>query len=104
MKEILSDSEFETTVGRGVSLVDFNAPWCAPCRLQDPILVKLAEQYEGRAIFAKMNVDKNGDTAMKLGIQSIPTMIIFKDGKEIARLIGVQPEDILKNSIDGILD
>jgi thioredoxin 1 len=88
------------TLKRGVALIDFNAPWCAPCRAQDPIIAKLEESYFGRACIAKVNIDKNRDIAMKLGIQSIPTIILFKEGKEINRFIGLQTAETLSGAID----
>ena len=72
-KKISSEIKFQETIEDGVSLIDFNAPWCAPCRAQEPIIQKLSEQFEGKAVIAEMNIDENQDIAMKLGIQSIPT-------------------------------
>jgi thioredoxin 1 len=104
MNEILSQQDFDKFIGKGVTLLDFNAPWCAPCRAQEPILEKLAAEYKGKAAIAAMNIDKNNEIAGKLGIQSIPTLIVFKNGKEIQRLVGLQSKDILADILDKILN
>lgn len=103
MNEIISEDGFKNVIEQGVALVDFNAPWCAPCRAQEPILNKLSEQFNGRASVAAMNVDDNRDTALHLGIQSIPTLILFKNGKEIQRFVGLQSENVLSTAIENLL-
>ncbi len=102
--EILSNEDFEKTIKDGVSLVDFNAPWCAPCRAQEPILKKLADRFKGRASVAGMNIDENVKTASTLGIQSIPTLAVFKNGKEIDRFVGLQAEEVLSKAIENALE
>jgi len=102
-KKIINEEEFNNAIENGVSLIDFNAPWCAPCRAQDPIVQQLSEQFEERAVIAEMNIDENQQTAMKLGIQSIPTLAIFKNGKEIQRFIGLQSQDTLSAAIEKVL-
>lgn len=102
--EIKSKTEFDNTIQNGVTLVDFNAPWCAPCRSQEPILERIADQFDGRAIIAGMNIDNHQNIAMELGIQSIPTLIIFKNKKEIQRFIGLQPETTLSGALEKLLD
>ena len=104
MNEIMSADDFEIAIKNGVTLVDFNAPWCAPCRAQEPILAKLATQFEGKAQIAAMNIDNNREAAGKLGIQSIPTLIIFKNGKEIQRFVGLQSENTLADVIENLLN
>jgi len=79
----------------GTVLVDFWAPWCGPCRMQTPILEKLIQSGTAAKI-TKVNTDENPDIAQKYGISSIPTLIIFKNGQEAERLVGVQPENVLK--------
>ena len=104
LKTLQSKKEYEKAVEQGITLMDFNAPWCAPCRSQEPILERLSAQYEGKATISAMNVDENRDIAATLGIQSIPTMIIFKNNKEIQRFVGVQSENTLSDAIDKLLD
>ena len=103
LKTLQSKEDYETAIESGLTLMDFNAPWCAPCRTQEPILEQLSIQYEGRAIISAMNVDENQDIAAMLGIQSIPTMILFKNNKEIQRFVGVQPQSTLSDAMDKLL-
>ncbi|MBW1784303.1 MAG: thioredoxin fold domain-containing protein [Deltaproteobacteria bacterium] len=103
IKQIQSEEGFETAIQGGVTLMDFNAPWCAPCRSQEPILEDLAENFKGKALIASMNVDENRDIAVRLGIQSIPTLIIFKDSKEIQRFVGLQAEATLSESLERLV-
>ena len=106
MKEgkYLPVDEFDSPIEHGVALVDFNAPWCAPCRAQEPIIKKLAKQFEGKVIVNEVNVDENRETAIRLGIQSIPTLILFKNGQEIERFIGLQPAEALSQALKKALN
>ncbi len=99
-----SQKDFTDEIKEGVSLVDFNAPWCAPCRIQDPIIKELEEAYSKKAAIAKINIDENRKLAMNLGIQSIPTIIIFKEGKELFRFVGLQTVKTLSTALDTALD
>ena len=83
--------------------MDFSAPWCAPCRLQDPIIRRLAAQFEGKASMAAVNIAENGELAMALGIQSIPTLILFRNGKELQRFVGLQSEATLSAALKELL-
>jgi thioredoxin 1 len=103
LKTLQTKEDYEKTIESGLTLMDFNAPWCAPCRTQEPILEQLSAQYEGKAVISAMNVDENQDIAAMLGIQSIPTMIIFKNNKEIQRFVGVQSESTLSDAMDKLL-
>jgi len=103
INEIQSNDEFNKTIKKGVTLADFNAPWCAPCHTQEPILKKLADRFKGKAFVAAMNVDQNREVAMKLGIRNIPTLIIFKNSKEIKRFVGVQSESVLSEALKNAL-
>ncbi len=95
----LNDTDFDTTIAEGVTLVDFWAPWCGPCRMQVPILEELAESVDSRAKIAKLNVDEAGGIAGRFGVQAIPTLLLFKDGNEVQHFIGVQSRETLIDAI-----
>lgn len=99
-RQLATTEEFESAIKSGVSLIDFNAPWCGPCRAQEPIIRQLGKDFSGRATIAEMNIDENQKTAVKLGIQSIPTMAVFKDGIEIKRFVGLQTARTLSRTIE----
>ena len=96
-------NQFQTRVGEGVALVDFSAAWCAPCKAQKPILKALSKRYRSRVLVFEMNVDAHREVASKMLVQSIPTLILFRDGKEIKRFVGFQPEITLVDSLDAVL-
>jgi thioredoxin 1 len=95
----ITDVNFNSTITSGVTLVDFWAPWCSPCLMQAPILEKVAQQFDGQAQVGKINVDSNPSTAASFNVRGIPTLILFKDGQEVERLVGVQTEGTLANII-----
>lgn len=97
--KILTDDNFDNTINRGVSLVDFWAAWCGPCKVQGPIVNELADEVNGKANICKLDIDKNRKTAQKYGIQNIPTILIFKNGKPVEKLVGVKPKRILMNAL-----
>jgi len=99
----LNDADFDATIAEGVTLVDFWALWCGPCRMQAPILEELAESVYSQAKIAKLNVDEAGGVAGRFGVQAIPTLLLFKDGNEVQRFIGVQSKEILINAISSVL-
>ncbi len=84
-------------------LVDFWAPWCRPCLMVAPVVEELADEYNGRVGFFKLNVDDNYGIASKYGVMSIPTLILFKDGKPVTNIIGFKPKGELKKSLDQAL-
>lgn len=90
---VLTDSNFKDEIAKyPVMLVDFWAPWCGPCRMVSPIIEQLAKEYSGRVAFGKVNVDKNQMITGSFGVQSIPTMMIFKGGKPVDVMIGALPK------------
>lgn len=99
----LDDANFQTTVKDGVTLVDFYADWCGPCRMITPIVEKLATKFKGTATIAKVNVDNAQDTTGQYGVTSIPTIIIFKNGQEVKRFVGVKDEGTLESAIKASL-
>jgi thioredoxin 2 len=90
----VSDATFADEVERAPLpvLVDMWAPWCGPCRMVAPIVDQIAAELAGRAKIAKMNVDENPSTSARFGVRSIPTLLVFKDGREVERIVGVQPK------------
>ena len=102
MANAATDQNFADEVENyeGVALVDFWAPWCGPCQMVGPIIKELAEEMKDSAKILKLNVDENPTIAQKYGVMSIPTMVIYKNGKEVDRIVGVQPKDALKAKIE----
>jgi thioredoxin 1 len=86
------------------ALVDFWAPWCGPCRMIAPVVEELADEYEGRVMFGKVNVDDNPKIASQYGVMSIPTLIIFKDGKPVSNIVGFRMKDELKKGLEEVLE
>ncbi len=99
VKEI-KDADFAAVVKTGVVLVDFWAPWCGPCRMQGPILEEVAAAVGDKGVIAKINIDENTASAAQSGVQSIPTLLLFNDGKMVKRYVGVQRKDELVKAID----
>ncbi len=100
-----SDSTFEADViGSDLPvLVDFWAPWCGPCRMVAPIVEELAEEYEGKVKFVKLNTDENPQVAGKYGIRSIPTLLVFKGGKPVGQIVGFRPKSDLEKRLQEVL-
>ena len=98
----LNDGNFEKEVGHSKMpvLVDFWAPWCAPCRIVGPILEKISKEYTSKLMFAKLNVDESQELASRHDVRGIPCMIVFNHGKEIERIVGAFPEPVLRSKLD----
>lgn len=100
----VSDQSFPTDVeSTGTVLVDFWAPWCAPCRMIAPILEEIDKEIGDKVTIAKLNVDENQATASKFGIMGIPTLLLFKDGKPVEKVVGYQPKEELMATINKYL-
>ena len=92
---------FDKALASGqLMMVDFWASWCGPCKMLSPVIEGLGDQYEGKAVVGKVNVDEEGELAMRYGVMSIPTVIFFKDGKEIDRKVGVMPIGVFTEVLD----
>ena len=104
LKELKSEEELEKAISHGLVLVDFSTPWCAPCHLQDTIICQLTMQFAGKATIAALNIDEHHGIAVRMGISSIPTLVIFKEGKEVQRFVGLQSEATLSEALEDIMD
>jgi thioredoxin 1 len=98
-----TDKEFDAQVGSGVTLVDFHASWCGPCRTLAPVLETVAKEMDGKATIGKVDIDSEQQTAGRFQITSVPTMILFKNGKEVGRLIGLRSADAIKDFIKSVM-
>jgi thioredoxin 1 len=102
--KVVTDADFEATVLNAgkPAVVDFWAVWCGPCRIVGPIVEELADEYDGKAVVAKLDVDGNRETATKYGIQAIPTLLFFNDGQLVDRLVGVADKNTIKSKLDSM--
>ncbi len=102
----VTDEAFETTVvGSELPIiVDFWAPWCGPCKMVGPILDKIAKEFAGKVIVAKINTDEHSEWANKFGVQGIPTMLFMSDGKVVHQQVGALPEPMLRTVLDQFLE
>jgi thioredoxin 1 len=101
----VNDAKFDEMVLKATTpvLVDFWAPWCGPCKMVAPIVDELANEYEGKVSFMKLNVDDSPNIARQYGVMSIPTLMIFKNGQPVSNIIGFRPKPELKKSLDDAL-
>ena len=99
----LNKDNFEQSISSGVALVDFWAEWCGPCKMQLPIIEEFSSEMEGKAIIGKVNVDEELELAQSFGIQSIPTLILFKDGKPVKKLVGLHSKESLYEEVNQVL-
>ncbi len=95
----LTNENFEATVAAGVSMVDFWAPWCGPCRMIAPVIDELANDFAGQANICKVNTDEEQELAVKFGVRSIPTILFFKDGKVVDQMIGAASKQAFADKI-----
>ncbi len=100
----LKTAEFDAAVEAApLAMVDFWASWCGPCKMLSPVVESLADQYEGKALVGKVNVDEEPDLARRFGVMSIPTVVFLKNGREFERKVGVMPADAFTEILDGNL-
>ncbi len=101
----VTDDDFETVVLQSLVpvIVDFWAPWCAPCRMVAPILEEIAKDYAGKVVVAKVNTDENPNWAIRYGVRGIPTMLFIKNGQEVDRQVGAVPKQMIFNKLTAVL-
>lgn len=99
----ITDANFGEITGKGVTMVDFWAPWCQPCRIQGPILERVADKMGEKAQICKINVDENPETATNFGITGIPSLLVFKNGEKVKQFVGVQSENILISELEKLV-
>ena len=101
----ITDSNFEETVLKSDKpvMVDFWAAWCGPCRMVGPIIDELSEEYEGKAIIGKVDIDSNQQYAAQFGVRNIPTVLVFKDGEVVDRKVGVSSKNDYAQAIDKLI-
>ena len=104
MEKIVTDANFAEIIGGGMPvMVDFWATWCGPCRMIAPVVEELAGEYEGKVVIGKCNVDENKEIPVQFGIMSIPTLLFFKNGQLVDRLVGLVPESAIAGKLDALL-
>ena len=99
----LTQDNFEATVKTGISMVDFWAPWCGPCRMLAPVIEELATDFDGKANICKVNTDEEQDLAVKFGVRSIPTIVFMKDGEVVDQMIGAASKQAFEDKINSLL-
>jgi len=101
----ITDATFETTVLKSDKpvIVDFWAAWCGPCRMVGPIIEQISDEYQGKAVVGKVDVDANQEFAAKYGVRNIPTVLVFQNGEVVGRQVGVAPKSVYTEAIDSLL-
>ena len=99
----LTNENFEATTKEGVSLVDFWAPWCGPCRMISPIIEELAAEFEGKANICKVNTDEQAELSTKFAVRSIPTIVFMKDGEVVETMMGANSKKAFADRINSLL-
>lgn len=102
MAKVINSNEFNSEVlnSKEVVLVDFSAEWCGPCKMLAPIIDELSKEMEGKSKVFKMDVDQSGDIAQKYNIMNVPTVMIFKNGEVVEKVVGFQPKEVLKSKLE----
>lgn len=103
MVQKMSTQEFEQMNKEGLVLIDFSAGWCGPCQMIAPVLEKVSEEYEGKVTFCNIDVDENPDLAGRYSVQSIPALVLLKNGEMAEMEVGFKPEDSIKEFLDKYL-
>ncbi len=102
-EKVLTDQNFTESIAKGLTLVDFYADWCQPCRMLSPTITAIAEDYAGKVQVGKLNIDTAQNIAAKYGVMSIPTVILFKDGVAVEKKVGLSPKNVYEKMIDSAL-
>lgn len=102
----ITDANYATEAGveDKIVVLDFWAQWCGPCRMVGPIIDQLAEEYEGKAVIGKVDVDSNPETSMKFGVRNLPTILFLKNGEVVDRQVGAVPKPVLEKKLQALLD
>ena len=105
MAKNITDDNFEQEIANSAApvLIDFWAPWCGPCKQLGPIVDELSNEYEGKVVVGKVDVDANQEFAAKYGVRNIPTVLIFKNGEVVGKQVGVAPKQTYADSLDALL-
>ena len=98
--KVLNTDSFDSQVNSGVTVIDFWAPWCGPCKMLAPVIEQISDEYSGRLQICKVNVDDNQELAARYGIMSIPSVLVFKNGEVVDKMVGSRPKSQIKEMID----